>query len=170
MKKIIITFFTLFIFVSAFSQKQVEASILVTKESLSAPGDITSFSHPALFSKYFKKNGSLMGYVLGFIEFSPTEFWLFSKTQASVTIDETVYDLHITNTNSHYEESNARFCTTMTINPMNIIDPIKTAQIVTFRMYFENQPYVDWAIPQNILEEWKTVINSDKDGNVNPEQ
>jgi hypothetical protein len=177
-KRIMINIFALVVIVGFLNQQPAEASITLERDSFTGTNTLASdVGHAGpfdqvLFMKFFNKNGNPNGYLIGVTKFTSKEWWFFSKKQASVKIDEAIYNIPVTHTNSKYIKDNAPLVlrTNSSMNPDNIIDYINTARTVTFRIYFDNQLNVDWLVPQNVLDEWKKVINSDKDGKVNPEQ
>lgn len=54
-------------------------------------------------------------------------------------------------------------CTTDTtlIIPPEVITKIKTAESITLRIYFTNQPAVTYNVPSKMLDEWKEVANAE---------
>lgn len=174
MKRIIVNIFALVIIIGFLNQQPVEARISLEKDSFSGISTITSdigntgSFDQVLFMKFFNKNGSPNGYLIGFNKFTSKEWWFFSKKQASVKIDDTIYNIPVTHTDSKYIKDNAPLVlrTNSSMNPDGIIDYIRTAKSVTFRIYFDNQLNVDWVVPQKVLDEWKKVISLNKDGNL----
>lgn len=163
----------LILFLNIFHQSSVEASISLKSDSFTGKNHLTSDSRKvkpfsqALLMKFFDQKGNSTGYLLALNMFTSKEWWFFSDKHMDAKIDETIFQIPVISSDSEYRAENRPLVlqTTVAMNPDNVISSIQTAKSVTFRVYFKNQPYLDWTVPQELLKEWQTVINLDKNGN-----
>ncbi len=89
-------------------------------------------------------------------------WWFFNKDYCEIKIDDSISKINVTTTMSNVVNSNTLLTGAIISVPPDMLDQINEASKITFRIYFQDQPPVTWNVPQNVLEEWKTVINSSK--------
>ena len=94
------------------------------------------------------------------------EWWFFENCDIEYKVDDdpAVYKMKVIDTDSEMWTSYSLYTNCIGMPDQNMIDRISKATKITFRVYFRNHPPVTWTVPDNILKEWQTVINLDKDG------
>lgn len=163
--KLTAVLFALFVFLPLSAEAKVSSkhdSFREFQYIKSTINNVGFFDHAILLKSIAKNNSTEYG--LSFTKISLKEWYFFSPKGSAVKIDGEIQELSTINTSHDYKSSTYKpeLITSVMFNLTPLADKLKTAQSVTFRIYFDNQPSVDLVVPDKVLAEWKEVINTEK--------
>lgn len=173
MKKFIIIFCIILLFANTAIAKvykkidNFDDSIMITSEKseyVKSKDSILNEEFTFQFVKFFSNDNESPAIGLKIYKYSDN-WWFFNDMPFEFKIENTVYKTSKVITNSNMINSNYNNLHTdaWAIFDEILLDKIVNANEITIRYYFSNKQPITFKIPKKMLNEWKEVINSNKD-------